>query len=198
MNCVLALQYYNKCWRQSIYKEERFVLVHSFGGFSAWLIFSIDFGPVVRQNIIVEQRCLSHVQRWKRGRGRGRILISPSKLCPQWLIFLPPFFFFCHAGCVLARQSLYHLSHASSPSFFSGGFGERVLLFAQARSDQDPPILGFPQFLGWNCAQPCPAFFFSLRVSLANFLPRLAWNGEPSNLSLLSSYDYRHGPLLLG
>jgi hypothetical protein len=44
---------------------------------------------------------------------------------------------------VLARQELYHFSHASSP-FCSGYFGDGVLLFAQASLDHDPTILCFP------------------------------------------------------
>jgi hypothetical protein len=41
-------------------------------------------------------------------------------------------------------------------------------------------------------------WFFFLRWSLMNYLPELAWNHDPPDLSLLSSYDYCYEPLVPG
>jgi hypothetical protein len=59
---------------------------------------------------------------------------------------------------MLSRQVLYCLNQASS-SFFSGYFGDRVLLSAHTGLDLDPSILSFPQCLGWQALPPCPDFF---------------------------------------
>jgi hypothetical protein len=42
------------------------------------------------------------------------------------------------------------------------------LLFAQASPDHGPPILYFPQWLGWQSHATMP-IFFPLRWSLLNF-----------------------------
>jgi hypothetical protein len=41
------LHYYNKIPETPIYKGERFILAHSFGGFSPWLVGEVAFGPVL-------------------------------------------------------------------------------------------------------------------------------------------------------
>jgi hypothetical protein len=57
---------------------------------------------------------------------------------------------------MLARQAFYPLSHAYSP-FCSGYFGDRVLLFAQASLDCDPPILAVAEMTG--AYHIMPSFF---------------------------------------
>jgi hypothetical protein len=85
---------------------------------------------------------------------------------------------------VLARQALYHLGHTSS-LLCSGYFRNRVLPFAHAGLDCDPPILSFLPSLGWQVCTTSPSNW--LRWSLANNLPRLASDCKLLNLSLPSS-----------
>jgi hypothetical protein len=61
-------------------------------------------------------------------------------------------------GFVFARQVLNHLSQDPSP-FYSGYFGDRVLLFAQAILDHDPRILSFLLLLEWQTDVTMPSFF---------------------------------------
>jgi hypothetical protein len=42
-----------KCLRQLANKEKRFVLAHSLGSFSSWLLGPVGSGPVVRQHIMM-------------------------------------------------------------------------------------------------------------------------------------------------
>jgi hypothetical protein len=44
--------------------------------------------------------------------------------------------------------------------------------------------------LGWQCVPPCPAYLLP-----TSFLLKLASNHDPSNLHLLSGWDYRYEPL---
>jgi hypothetical protein len=101
----------------------------------------------------------------------------------------------------LARQALYHLSHASSP-FCSHYFGDEVLLFAHTGLDLNPPVLCryiffFPTWAdleldpsdlsllhSWD-NRNAPLYW--LRWGLENYLPRLTLNQNPPDLSLLSS-----------
>jgi hypothetical protein len=72
------------------------------------------------------------------------------------------FFFFFKLGLTLARQALYHLSHASS-LFGCGYFGDGVcMLFAQPASNLDPPNLSLPSIYVYRREPPVP--------SLAHFL----------------------------
>jgi hypothetical protein len=76
-------------------------------------------------------------------------------------------------GFALPRQALYHLSHTSIP-FHTDYFGDIFSRFAQAGLDNDPPILYFLQFLGW---QVHTTAFSHWDGGLTNFL---AWTGlEP-------------------
>jgi hypothetical protein len=86
------------------------------------------------------------------------------------------------------------LSHACSPCC-SGYFGDRILLFAQAGLDHNPPILLFLPSLGWQLWTTMPFFFCWDGIS-QNFLPRLAWNHSPPNLNLISVWCHRHEPPL--
>jgi hypothetical protein len=64
--------------------------------------------------------------------------------------------------------------------FHSGFFGAKVSLFAKARQDSNSPILNFPSSLGCSNDRHCAT------------TPRLTWNSDPPDLSLLYSKDYRH------
>jgi hypothetical protein len=94
---------------------------------------------------------------------------------------------------VLARQVLYHLSHASSP-FCYGSFGPRVF-FSQVDLDHDLPILCFyASSHCWDgrCTPPCLTFFHWDEV-LQTFLLRLACD-PPKSVSCAAGND-RHVPL---
>jgi hypothetical protein len=54
-SCLLCRQYSIYCskyLRECTYKEERFSLAHSFGGFSPWSAGSVAFGPEKRHTIM--------------------------------------------------------------------------------------------------------------------------------------------------
>jgi hypothetical protein len=93
---------------------------------------------------------------------------------------------------VFARQVLNHLSQDPSP-FYSGYFGDRVLLFAQAILDHDPRILSFLLLL--EISDICyHTQLFPLRWGCTSLflLPELAWSPNPPDLRLLYSWDDRH------
>jgi hypothetical protein len=100
-------------------------------------------------------------------------------------------------GFTLARQVLYFLSHTSNP-FCSCYFGGRVSIFAQAGLDCDPIL----HFTGMTDAQDHSWLFYiemGSQVCLVFFfLSGLAWNCDPSNLSLLCSWDDRQELLCPG
>jgi hypothetical protein len=78
-------------------------------------------------------------------------------------------------GLVLARQVLYHLSHASKPLYFS--YFLKCLIARIAMCNAPPSLLS--------------------EMGLANFFSRLSSALEPPGLHLLSSWDYSSEPVLL-
>jgi hypothetical protein len=80
----------------------------------------------------------------------------------------------------LARQGLYCLSHTSSP-FYSGYFGDKVLLFVLPGMDHDHTILHFLPHLRW---QVCiTKFSYWLRWGIVNSLLGLSCDCDPPHLS---------------
>jgi hypothetical protein len=61
-------------------------------------------------------------------------------------------------GFILVRQTLYCLNHTSSP-FFSGYFGDKVSLFAQAGLNHNSPIFKLPTITEWQACTTRPSFF---------------------------------------
>jgi hypothetical protein len=106
-------------------------------------------------------------------------------------ISMVPFF----EGRVSTRIWMYlggkcSIAWACLQSFFSGYFGDKDLLFAQAGLNKNLPILYFPLYLGWQ-AHSTTFIFFLLRWVSWIFLPGLAWNHHPPELSLLHSWNDR-------
>jgi hypothetical protein len=72
------------------------------------------------------------------------------------------------------------------------------VFFACVILDRDPPI--YASCIAGMTSTHCHAisfyYFYFLRWTLVNFLPRLASNHDPSDLCFSSYWDYRHEPLL--
>jgi hypothetical protein len=79
---------------------------------------------------------------------------------------------------------------SSQPFFCFSYFSGRVSCFClRLVSDFDPPTYGLP--CGWDHRHMLPYLAYWLRKSLTNFLPRLAFNWDLTDLCLLSGWDYR-------
>jgi hypothetical protein len=95
---------------------------------------------------------------------------------------------------MVARQALYHLNHTSSP-FCSGYFGARVLLFAQASLDYNPPILCFLLYLGWQVCATIISYWLRWRsrelFALNRDLPISA-----SQIARIIGMSHRHSAFL--
>lgn len=83
---VLCYSAFHHCEKIHL-KEEIFVLVHGYEGFSPWSFPSLVLGPVVRQNIMV--RSMRGAKPWQprsreRGRERDQGKNYPLRTCPQW------------------------------------------------------------------------------------------------------------------
>jgi hypothetical protein len=96
-----------------------------------------------------------------------------SHMCSTQFKLLFSFLVVLIQGLVLARQVLYHLSHSTSlNSFFSGlGFELRASYLQSTHSTTWPHLQSILLWLFW-------------RWDLVNYLPRLASNRDPPDLSL--------------
>lgn len=92
-------------------------------------------------------------------------------------------------GFAVARQEIYHARPISSP-FCYDYFWNRLLFFAQASMHQHPPN-------AWDDRHitQCPAFSVEVGSCEMFFFYGLARNHDPSNLSIMCSWDDRHEPL---
>jgi hypothetical protein len=129
-----------------------------------------------KQTFIAQKRALAQ---------RVSIELSPSLL--PYLFFFRWYWVWMQV-LAFTRQALYHLSLASS-HFCSGYFGDKVLLFVQASLYQEPPILCFLLWQGWQIYTTMPSFHPWNRVS-QTFWPELACNGDPPDLSLPISLEW--------
>jgi hypothetical protein len=92
---------------------------------------------------------------------------------------------------MIARQLLYHLSHACKFLKNFSYFSDRVSHFCPGLAlDHDPPT--YLSYLGLQSHTTMSSFWLA-----TNFLPRLALNLNPPHFCLLRNRDYRHEPLHL-